>query len=63
MCPCYTVKCPFCEHKEDVVCPVDERNTHACPECQTLMEVQIGRVFTQWNTECPTASGGRPIND
>jgi len=38
--PNYTLVCPKCGNEEEVICPVDDRNSHIC-DCGGKMRVKI----------------------
>lgn len=59
--PIYEYKCPCCGEEAERFCKVDERHAQVCEDCgaSLLLRPSIpgGAV---WNTDCPTASGGKP---
>jgi predicted nucleic acid-binding Zn ribbon protein len=57
----YEVVCKDCGNKEERLCKVEERHNQKCNKCGGDMKLMISLVYSQWTTECPTASKGKMI--
>ena len=59
----YEYVCELCKNKEEIMCPVAERDNQVCVKCSTPLSRIISKVSSQWKTDCPTSSKGRMVND
>ena len=53
----YILKCEKCNKEAEVMCKVDDRNSHVCG-CGGKLIVQVQPVVAHWICNCPTSSKG-----